>query len=134
MDHETLVREFLSREAAGDLDGCCALLSDDFVDHSYPEGVPPGPDGFRAVAGGYLSAFSELQTEPVLVVTNGAHVAVHARVTGLHTGELMGTPASGKRFEATETMILRVEDGKFAERWADLDFAGIARQLGLPLG
>jgi hypothetical protein len=56
-----------------------------------------------------------------------------ARVTGMgtHSGELMGTPPTGKRLEMTGIVIYRIERGKIVERWAQHDVVGLLRQLGV---
>ncbi len=50
---------------------------------------------------------------------------------GTHTGEFMGKPATGKRFESEAIHLYRVENGKLSEHWAKRDDLGMARQLGL---
>ena len=46
------------------------------------------------------------------------------------TGELMGMPASGKRYSIGEIHIFRLRDGKVVEHWHQFDQMKMMRQLG----
>lgn len=43
----------------------------------------------------------------------------------------MGIPPSGRRFDITWIDIFRVEGGKLAEAWLEVDTEDFRRQLGL---
>jgi len=51
-------------------------------------------------------------------------------MNGVHHGEFLGRPATGRRFSAGQIHLFRVADGKIAEHWAKRDDAGMMRQLG----
>jgi predicted ester cyclase len=51
--------------------------------------------------------------------------------TGTHLGKFWGLEPTGKKIDVTETLILRVEEGKIAEMWEDYDEYGMRIQLGL---
>jgi len=50
---------------------------------------------------------------------------------GVHTGEYLGIPATGRPIEITGINIGRVEDGKIVDEWSRADDAGLLRQLGV---
>ena len=51
---------------------------------------------------------------------SGDMCAWNVRVTGTHTGEMMGIPPTGKRFEYVTPNIGRFDaSGKAVEHWAD---------------
>ena len=52
-------------------------------------------------------------------------------VSGTQTGEMMGAPATGRKFQFTAMDIFRFEDGKVVERWGNADHLVLIRQLGL---
>lgn len=52
-------------------------------------------------------------------------VSTHTR----HTGEFNGIPATGRNVLFTGIVTYRFRDGKIAESWGELDFAGLRRQL-----
>ena len=51
--------------------------------------------------------------------------------TGTHTGDGLGFPATGKRFETVSANIGRIRDGKAAEHWAEQGMFPMLMQLGV---
>ena len=50
---------------------------------------------------------------------------------GVHTGEHLGIPATGRSVEITGINIGRFENGKIVDEWARGDDVGLLRQLGV---
>lgn len=63
-------------------------------------------------------------------VAEGDRVCVRYVARGVHTGELMGVPASGSRVAVTDICMVRVAGGKIAEFWASPDMMGLMQQIG----
>ena len=61
--------------------------------------------------------FSDLRLEMLDVFAEDGMVATRVLYDGIHAGECMGIPATGKRiqFEALENFLVR--DGKIVESW-----------------
>ena len=57
-------------------------------------------------------------------------VAARLTSSATQTGEMMGMPASGKRYTIGEIHIFRIRDGKMAEHWHYYDAMGQMKQLG----
>ena len=116
MTNAQVVRRFLM-EGYEHKDYAAAMdcLSADYVDHSpaNARGSAQAVDILRLVA----TQLSGLTVEVLDLISEGDRVAVRARFDGVHTGVMMGIPATGKRlrFEALE--IFRVEGGQIAESW-----------------
>jgi predicted ester cyclase len=51
-------------------------------------------------------------------------------ITGRHTGEFQGIPATGKTVTFPATDIYRFENGRIAEGWALMDFLSFLQQVG----
>ena len=47
-----------------------------------------------------------------------------------NTGDFNGIPATGNNVVWTEIHIYRLEDGKIAEMWSEIDLLGLLTQLG----
>jgi predicted ester cyclase len=62
---------------------------------------------------------------------SGEMCAWNVRVTGTHTGDMMGIPATGKSFEYVTPNIGRFENGKPAEHWADQGMFQFLTQVGV---
>jgi len=128
---DMVVRIQVEYYGAGRYDLAGRVVTPDFVDHEAPPGTPPGPEGANAVLRWLRGAFSDLSYEILDAFGDGDRVAVRLITRGTHTGEFMGTPPTGKRFEIEAIHLYRIADGKVAEHWAKRDDVGLARQLGL---
>ncbi|MDW5598824.1 ester cyclase [Conexibacter stalactiti] len=99
-----------------------------------------GPAAIYATALWLREAFAELRWEIHEVVSERDLVVVHCTMSGRHVkpfvsydadGEVKEAfPPTGRRFATTQTHWIRVEDGRFAEHWANRDDLGTAEQLG----
>jgi predicted ester cyclase len=125
------VRTQVDYFGAGRYDLAGHFVTPDYVDHEAPPGTPPGPDGANAVLRWLRDAFADLSYEICDAFGDGDRVAVRLITKGTHTGEFLGTPPTGRRFEIEAIHLYRIQDGKVAEHWAKRDDAGLARQLGL---
>lgn len=116
----------------GNLDLIDELTVDDFVDHEQAlPGQPPGKDGVRFFVSAVRAAFPDIKVktiEPTLA--DGNLEACHVIMTGTHSGDMAGVPATGKSVEFDGTDIIRVEDGKVAEHWGTTNNLSLMQQIG----
>ena len=63
----------------------------------------------------------------------GNKVAWRGSYMGTNTEDIEGFPATGKKFEASSNIILRVENGKIVEEWLEFDNLSVYQQLGFEL-
>jgi steroid delta-isomerase-like uncharacterized protein len=120
--------EMLSK---GNLDKLDELVTDDVVDHE--EGLPGQPEGKEGViffVNAMRDAFSDLKATASPSLESGDMAAAHVTITGKHTGEFMGVPATDKTFEIESIDIIRIEDGKCAEHWGVTDNMALMQQIG----
>jgi steroid delta-isomerase-like uncharacterized protein len=108
------------------------LFAETLVDHN-PAGndLPPGREGMRQALANFRTAFPDLTTSLEHLIAEGDKVVLRWRARGTHEGELMGIPATGKQVTLSGIDILRIENGKIAERWAEYDNLGLLQQLGV---
>jgi len=99
-----------------------------YVEHS--EGFQ-GVEPFRQQVAAFRAAFPDLRVAIEDVLTDGDRFASRTTVTGTHTGDLMGMPATGKRISVEAVDIGRVHDGQAAERWGGLNMYALLTQLGV---
>src|SRR5438445_10388637 len=64
------------------------------------------------------------------IIPEGDKVVVRGTMTGTHTGEFMGIPATGKAVEISGIDITRFENGQSTEQWGQWDDADQMVQLG----
>ena len=61
------------------------------------------------------------------MIASGDLVALRLVVSGTHTGNLLGVPATGRRIQLGRRRHLRVtDDGRISEQWAFEDLAAIS--------
>jgi steroid delta-isomerase-like uncharacterized protein len=115
----------------GNLDNLDELVTDDVVDHQ--QGLPGQPEGKEGVSffvNTMRGAFSDIKATVGQSLESGDLAAAQVTITGKHTGEFMGVPASDKSFEVEGIDIIRIEDGKCAEHWGVTDNMALMQQIG----
>ena len=90
--------------------------------------------GREAVAAFYTGLFVSMpdvifDLQAAYIGENG--VVEESVLVGTHTGDLMGIPATGKPVHVTGMDILRLENGKIKERWAEISALALMMQLGV---
>jgi predicted ester cyclase len=126
-----MARQFVEEIIVGDgLDKLKDYLTDDYVDHSLPPGVPAGAEGLKQLIGMFKGASPDLKVTYEDMIAEGDKVVMRVTNTGTHKGEMMGIPASGKSVNFSEIHIMRVAGGKFAEHWGLEDNMALMQQIG----
>lgn len=116
----------------GNFDMLDDVFAEDYVQHGGLVGDMHGSVELQEWFEGVHAAFSDFQTTEELSVAEGDLVANLVIYSGTHDdGEFMGVPASEKAFEISVINIFRIEDGRVAEAWVELDTADVLDQLGL---
>ncbi len=135
MDGKELVRRIFDEIInQGHLDAIDELMAEDFVDHG-----PMGDQdraGFKALVAQWRSAVPDVHCEVDNLVAEGDTVGWTVHTTGTHTGDALGFPATGKRFETVSANIGRIRNGQAIEHWAEQGLFPMLAQLGVlpPMG
>lgn len=124
-----LVRRFVQEWNRGNREGVYAFYAQDFVDHNAQPGLPPGLEGLRQGLGRFFDAFPDCRNTLELVLTDGDMVIKYGALTGTHSGNFFGLPATGKRVTINHLEIHRFKDGKIVEAWHLEDIFSAMRQL-----
>jgi steroid delta-isomerase-like uncharacterized protein len=128
--NKALVRRFIDEIfLKRDFSAVDELLTEDFTPHTWGP-MPPGRDGLKEAIGRVSAGITDARMTVEDVIAEGDRVAARLTSSATHTGEFMGMPPSGKRYEIGEIHIFRVADGRVAEHWHQADFLGMMRQLG----
>lgn len=102
----------------GNEDEFHALMASDFVNHAAPSGMPNGPQSMWNTFHNILRpALSEMKVTIHDQIAEGNKVTTRKTISGIHSGALMGVPATGKEVAISVIDIVRVKDGKYAEHW-----------------
>lgn len=105
------------------------LVARDMVEHQ--RGLPPGPEGPRAVFSMVHGGFPDMQVTWVNVAEDGDKVWTHFRARGTHRGPFMGLPPTGRSVELDVIDVCRLANGKIVEHWGVSDNMAVAEQLGV---
>jgi steroid delta-isomerase-like uncharacterized protein len=105
----------------GDLALIDELLAPDFIDHSLPAGMDPGFAGAKRAVQGALDAFPDGQWTVEDLIAEGDKVVIRWKLQATHEHEFRGIAPVGKPVTVAGITILRIADGKIAERWVNWD-------------
>ena len=104
-------------------------LAPDFQNHGSHDDSLRGPESFKNTIRKQRSGFSDIRYEILDFLSQGDKCCLRWVMPGRHTGESLGTPATGKTVEHHAVIILRFEGDKIAERWGTVDNFALMRQL-----
>ncbi len=111
------------------MDAADELFAPDHTSPSAPQ-LPAGPEGVKIIAGMFLQAFPDLHIEVDRLVASEDRVAGRLIERATHQGEFMGIPPTGNAIDFTEIGLLRIENGKIAESWYEMDMMRLMQQIG----
>jgi ketosteroid isomerase-like protein len=115
---------------AGRLDVADDLFAEDYVDHG-PMGDLAGRGSFKQLVAQWRSAVPDVHCEVDSVLVQGDLCAWLVRASGTHTGDGLGFPATGRRFETVSANVGRFRDGKAVEHWSEQGMFPMLTQLGV---
>ena len=108
------------------------IVSPDVVHHfnSDPEpivGLAANKSFNVALFEGFPEIVHTLQT----MVAENDKVVYRTTLKGVHTGEFLGMPPTGKTAQLNDFTVLRISEGKIVEWWYDCNLLALMQQLGL---
>jgi len=116
---------------AGDMDAFEEIVSDDVIDHEEFPGAPDNrKEGVRYFVNMMRGSFSDLKGTIGPSVESGDLASAQVTISGTHTGEFMGVPATEKSFEIECIDIIKFADGQCLEHWGVTDVMSLMQQLG----
>jgi predicted ester cyclase len=133
-ENKDLIRRYIEAiDANGSSDWSVLeeFIAADFISHH-----PPVPlvtldrDGMKQAAEIFRMATTGSH-EIKMQVAEGEFVVSLIVGRGIHTGELLGIPATNKEIETEGIAIHRVRDGKIVEYWSVVDQARFLQQVGV---
>lgn len=89
-----------------------------------------GPAELRRGLEALLAAFPDFHFTVLDQVAEGDRVTIRYRGQGTHRAEFLGVKATGRHIDYAGLLLLRLEDGRITEFWAQPDQLGLLKQLG----
>lgn len=128
--NKALYRRFFEEAVnQGNLRTVDELIAPNYVNYNFP-GIPRGPQGMKQVISLFRTAFPDIKIHPEQVFAEGDTVIGRGFWEGTHQGAFQGVAPSGVRAKVPYIDIWRVEDGRLAENWVQMDMLGLMQQIG----
>ncbi|MFI6832292.1 ester cyclase [Kribbella sp. NPDC050241] len=110
------------------------FVAEDYVNHN--DFVADGREANRQFWTAFFTGLPDLAVTMEDLIISGDRVVGRFIYRGIHTGDLLGIPASGKPVEMRSIDIWRVQNGMFVEHWDELNLMQMFQQIGAlpPLG
>ncbi|MFF3663802.1 ester cyclase [Streptomyces olivochromogenes] len=128
---DELARAFVAAVSAQDYTALDTILARNFLSYAI-EGVRSRTASKKYYAGLHQS-FSDLRFEVhenVGVLVENDLIALRTIVTGTHTGDYAGVPATGKPIQTSVSHIFRFRDDRLVEHWQVMDTYRILVKIG----
>jgi len=109
--------------AKGDMEAVGEFFAPDYVAHFTERDWEGGHDAIRGFLRMLRGAFPDIQIEVEVLVEGEDRVAWQRTLKGIHQGDFMGFPASGRQIVWRDMVTSRFRDGLIAEDWAISDLA-----------
>lgn len=114
------LRDLLTAADAGDLEQALSFYAPDYEDHDASEARSAGVSplaSLRQAFATFQRSFTGARHCVELVLAEGDLVAALISVEAVHTGEVLGMPASGAVIRNESLVIYRFAAGRIRERW-----------------
>ena len=115
---------------AHDVASLRAFWTDDTVEY-FPDATCHGADEVVEYFSDKFASIEGFHLEVVAIAESGDDVLVHWRMTGLHTGTLLGVAGTGKAIELDGIDHFVLRDGSVVTNTVVFDQMAFARQVGL---
>jgi predicted ester cyclase len=102
----------------------------DYAEHDPLSGQRDGLVGLKDRASMLIEGLASTFTVHD-VIAEGDRVVVRWTNAGIHSGEFLGIPPTGRSFDIAGIDIYRIENGRMAEHWHVVDQLTMLQQLGL---
>jgi steroid delta-isomerase-like uncharacterized protein len=127
---KNLVKKCMTGFSTGDLSALDGCFHDDYTRH-----VTPGLKGVSSFAEHVADLRNRHQVlqdahfEIDEIIAEGNTVAVRFSMIGIHTGDFMGIPATGKTIRRAQITFFHIRDGKIADSYTVSDIHGMMLEL-----
>ena len=130
-ENKSIVRRYQECYNTNQLDGLDEIMALDVLTPKIMPGMPSGLEGAKAVHQKTLVGMPDFHTEIQDLIAEDDKVVARVIMTGTHTGDFYGIPATGKCVEFSGMFIARIVDGKIVEHWGEEDALSLLQQLGV---
>lgn len=123
-DHLATVEEIHAYYLSGvqlDAEAEREFFADDYVHHTPEAGQAPDFSGVLQSNEMFEGALDELEMEVLQIVAQDDLVSTYKVITGIHVGDTLGPPATGRRVRIPIMDLTRYRDRQISEHWHVMD-------------
>lgn len=113
----------------GRLDQLSELVSESYILHDAPPGMPSGPEAIKQIVSMFRTGFPDLVITIDHLIGEGDMLAAKSTTQGTHLGNIFGIPATGKLIKISGLTMVSIKNGKLAASWVRNDMVGLIEQL-----
>ena len=129
--NKAIVLKFYAAFDQKDVEQGRLLMSSNIVGRGMGTDTLNGYDAFIQYGIMIFAAFPDGRHTLEEVIAENDKVVTRGTFSGIHQGELMGIPATGKQVKFSVVHIDRVVNGKIVEHWGQGDTFAMMQQLGV---
>lgn len=129
-ENKNIIRRYQEAYNNNTLDELDEVVAVDVLTPKIMPGMPSGLDGAKAVHRRSLLGIPDFHTKIDDLIAEGEKVVARVTMTGTHTGDFWGFPATGNKITFTGIYIARIENGKIVEHWGEEDGISLMQQIG----
>jgi len=122
-----LVDKYVAAVNAHDTSTFGEIHTENYIQHSgrSPNGLAAQIENFRTI----FARMPDVRATVEDRIIQGDKIVARMTFTATHTQPMQGIAPTGRRFTLKTIDIWRVENGKLAEHWDVVDYAGLQKQL-----
>jgi predicted ester cyclase len=129
-ENKDLIRRWIAFSNSGFSGSFDQFISHDYVGHVGAT-VMDGKE-LEGLERHFTAAFPDAQHSVDDLVAEGDRVVLRTTARVTHRGSFEGIEPTGRSVEFTGLVVYRIQDGKIAESWGEIDFLRLIRELRKP--
>lgn len=130
-ENKAIVRRYQEIYNSNDLESLGEVVAENLLAPKIMPGMKPGLEGAKQVHATTLIGMPGWHTAIDDLIAEADKVVARITMTGTHTGDFWGIPATGRKVEFTGIYIVRIANGKIVEHWGEEDGVSLLTQLGI---
>ena len=115
----------------GNIEAAGQYVWEDVIEQVPLPGQGPGLDGLKDILRAMRAGFPDIVFSIQEQIAEDDKVASRFELTGTHSGEFLGIPATGRPVRVWGVVIDRLEDGRIKDTCIIMDTLGLMGQLGV---
>jgi predicted ester cyclase len=129
-DNKDLIRRWVEFSNAGFAGSFDEFISADYMGHL--GAVTMDRQELERLERVFSAAFPDAHHTVDDLIADGDRVVLRTTARATHRGEFEGIAPTGRSVEFTGLVVYRVEHGRIAESWGEIDFLRLIRELRRP--